>query len=82
MLFIDESQVTFLEDMMSERGYLDAKQMAVAFQMMRSNDLIWSRSIHDYLVGEPSFPSTSWPGTPMRHACRSACIRNIYGRSF
>ena len=56
MLFVDESQVTFLEDMMSERGYLDAKQMAGAFQMMRSNDLIWSRSIHDYLMGEPSFP--------------------------
>ena len=56
MLFIDESQVTFLEDMMWERGYLDSKQMAGAFQMLRSNDLVWSRSIHDYLMGEPSFP--------------------------
>ena len=56
MLFIDESQVAFLEDMMWERGYLDSKQMAGAFQMLRSNDLIWSRSIHDYLMGEQSFP--------------------------
>jgi polyhydroxyalkanoate synthase len=54
MLFIDESQVAFLEDTMSERGYLDSKQMAGAFQLARSNDLIWSRSIHDYLMGEPS----------------------------
>ena len=54
MLFIDESQVTFIEDIMWERGYLDAKQMTGAFQMLRSNDLVWSRSIHDYLMGEPS----------------------------
>ena len=52
MLFINESQVAFLEDMMWERGYLDSRQMAGAFQISRSNDLIWSRSIHDYLMGE------------------------------
>jgi len=55
MLFVDESQVAFLEDTMWERGYLEARQMAGAFQMLRSNDLIWSRSIHDYLMGEQSF---------------------------
>jgi len=54
MLFINESQVSFLEDMMWEQGYLDAKQMAGAFQLLRSNDLIWSRLIHDYLMGERS----------------------------
>jgi polyhydroxyalkanoate synthase len=52
MLFINESQVTFLEDMMWEQGYLDTKQMAGAFQLLRSNDLIWSRMVHDYLMGE------------------------------
>ncbi|WP_371195959.1 PHA/PHB synthase family protein [Glaciecola sp. SC05] len=52
MLFINESQVSFLEDMMWEQGYLDAKQMAGAFQLLRSNDLIWSRLVHDYLIGE------------------------------
>ncbi|EQD69111.1 PHA synthase, partial [mine drainage metagenome] len=49
-LFIDESQVTFLEDMMWEPGYLDGTQMAGAFQMLRSYDLIWSRITHDYLL--------------------------------
>jgi polyhydroxyalkanoate synthase len=52
MLFINESQLTFLEDVMWEQGFLDTKQMAGAFQILRSNDLIWSRMVHDYLMGE------------------------------
>lgn len=51
-LFINESQVSFLEDMMWEQGFLDAKQMAGAFQILNSNDLIWSRILRDYLMGE------------------------------
>ena len=52
MLFIDQSQVSYLEDLMWDKGYLDPKQMAGAFQLLRSNDLIWSRLVHDYLMGE------------------------------
>ena len=51
-LFINESQLAFLEDMMWEQGFLDTRQMAGAFQLLRSNDLIWSRVVHDYLMGE------------------------------
>jgi polyhydroxyalkanoate synthase len=51
-LFIDESQLSFLEDMMWEQGFLDSRQMAGAFHLLRSNDLIWSHVIHDYLLGE------------------------------
>lgn len=50
-LFIDDSQISFLESLMAEKGYLDTHQMAGAFQLLRSNDLIWSRLIHDYLLG-------------------------------
>lgn len=51
-LFINESQVAFLEDIMATRGYLKPDQMAGAFQLLRSNDLIWSRVIRHYLLGE------------------------------
>lgn len=51
-LFIDENQVTYLEDMMWQQGYLDTKQMAGAFQLLRSNDLIWSQMMQDYIAGE------------------------------
>lgn len=50
-LFVNESQITYLEDIMWEQGYLDAQQMAGAFQLLRSNDLIWSRIVHEYLMG-------------------------------
>lgn len=50
-LFIDQSQISYLEDVMWEKGYLDGSQMASAFSMLHSNDLIWSRLIRDYLLG-------------------------------
>jgi len=52
MLFIDESQIAYLEDMMWEQGYLDTEQMAGAFRLLRSNDLVWSHMVRQYLMGE------------------------------
>ncbi|MFT5645228.1 MAG: polyhydroxyalkanoate synthase [Janthinobacterium sp.] len=51
-LFIDESQIDFLENLMWRQGYLDTRQMTGAFQLLRSNDLIWSRIVDEYLLGK------------------------------
>jgi len=51
-LFIDEAQLHLLEAQMRQTGYLDASQMAGAFQMLRSYDLLWSRMIYEYMLGE------------------------------
>lgn len=50
-LFVDESQITYLQDIMWEKGYLDGSQMAGSFDMLNSADLIWSRLVSDYLLG-------------------------------
>lgn len=81
-LFINESQVSLLEDMMWERGYLESGQMAGAFQMLRSNDLIWSRNIHDYLMGEQSFAIDimAWnaDATRMPYRMHSQYLRSLF----
>jgi polyhydroxyalkanoate synthase subunit PhaC len=56
-LFTDDSQLALLDDVMWQQGYLDSTQMAGTFQMLRSNDLIWSRLIKTYLLGEREQPT-------------------------
>ena len=56
-LFITEDQLSFLGDIVKTQGYLSAEQMGGAFQMLQSNDLIWSRAIRDYMLGEHDTPN-------------------------
>jgi len=55
-LFITEDQLRFLADVIRTQGFLSSEQMGGAFQMLQSNDLVWSRVIHRYLLGQPEVP--------------------------
>jgi polyhydroxyalkanoate synthase len=55
-VFIDEEQLQALEDKMGSRGYLEGRDMATTFNMLRANDLIWSFVVNNYLLGQEPFP--------------------------
>jgi polyhydroxyalkanoate synthase len=57
LLFLDESQIAFLEDLMWAQGYLDRPQMARAFAAIRAEDLIHSRNIRRYFLGSDDLPT-------------------------
>jgi polyhydroxyalkanoate synthase len=84
-LFIDDSQVSLLEDMMSAQGYLDTHQMAGAFQLLRSNDLIWSKRVREYLLGRrpPMTDLMAWnaDSTRMPYAMHSEYLRRLFLRN-
>lgn len=81
-LFIDESQIAYLEDIMWDQGYLDGKQMAGAFTLLNSKDLVWSKMVHDYLMGarRPVTDLMAWnaDATRMPYRMHSEYLRSLY----
>ena len=53
LVFVDEDQISTLEREMEATGVLEGSKMAMAFNMLRSNDLIWSYVVSNYLKGQP-----------------------------
>jgi len=82
MVYVDESQLNTLERDMQSAGVLEGSKMAMAFNMLRSNDLIWTYVISNYLKGQtpPSFDLLHWnsDSTRMTAASHSFYLRNYY----
>jgi len=81
-LFISEAQLAFLDDIMWAKGYLDSSQMAGAFQMLRANDLIWSRLVRRYYLGDEDHPNDmmSWnmDATRMPYKMHSEYLHHLF----
>ena len=82
MLFINESELIFLEDMMWEQGFLETKLMAGSFQLLNSNDLVWSTVVQSYLMGErtPMVDLMAWnaDATRMPYRMHSEYLRQLF----
>jgi polyhydroxyalkanoate synthase len=82
MLFVNETQIAYLENLMWDQGYLDTHQMSGAFQLLRSNDLIWSRMVHDYLLGkrQPMTDLMAWNAdqTRLPYRMHSEYLRSLF----
>jgi polyhydroxyalkanoate synthase subunit PhaC len=81
-VFLGETAIDFVEQQMLERGYLDSREMSNMFNLLRSNDLIWSNVVNNYLLGQkpPAFDLLYWnsDGTRMARAAHSWYLRNTY----
>jgi polyhydroxyalkanoate synthase subunit PhaC len=82
LVFVDEDQIAALERDMQASGVLEGSKMAMAFNMLRSNDLIWSYVVSNYLKGQPpsAFDLLHWnsDATRMPAANHSYYLRNCY----
>lgn len=81
-LFIDDSQLTYLDDLMWEQGVLEGPQMGGSFTYLNTRDLLWSRLVRDYLLGhrQPLNDLMSWNQdvTRMPYRMHSEYLRSLY----
>lgn len=81
-VFLDEGSVRWICSNMRTQGFLDGKEMAATFRLMRSNSLIWHYVVHGWLYGErpPPFDVLYWnmDTTRMPAAMHEFYLREMY----
>ncbi|OSQ48376.1 PHA/PHB synthase family protein [Thalassospira alkalitolerans] len=84
-VFVDDKQIESIENRMAKDGYLDGRDMAMSFNMLRANDLIWSFVVNNYMLGKDPFPFDLlyWnsDSTRMPKAMHSFYLRNMYNKN-
>jgi polyhydroxyalkanoate synthase len=82
LVYVDEEQVRWIEDRMADNGYLPGSRMADAFNLLRSNDLIWSYVVNNYLLGKEPMPFDllywNYDATRMPAGVHSFYLREFY----
>ncbi len=85
-VFVDEHTLELVDSQM-DKGYLPARTMAKAFNLLRSNDLIWSYVVSNYMLGKEPFPfdllywnsdSTAMPAQVHHHYLENCYLKNAF----
>ena len=81
-VFIDEASVRYITNGMERKGYLDGKDMAASFRLLRSNSLIWHYVENGWLYGEKPAPFDvlfwNMDTTRMPYAMHAWYLRELY----
>lgn len=81
-VFLDEAQVNYLDEYLACKGYLDGYLLFQTFNLLRSNDLIWSFFVRNYLNGDkpPPMDILYWNAdyTNLPRAMSTFYLRNMY----
>jgi polyhydroxyalkanoate synthase len=81
-VFIDDQQLDALDKLSEKTGYLDGRYMALSFNLLRGNDLIWNYVVNNYLLGEdyPAFDLLHWNGdvTNLPARWHGEYLRDLY----
>ncbi len=84
-VFIDEEQLTKMDEQMAKTGYFEGSDMAEAFNLLRANDLIWGFVVNNYLMGKDPFPFDLlyWNSDSTRMPCKmhSFYLHNFYEKN-
>ncbi|HET7313953.1 alpha/beta fold hydrolase [Salinisphaera sp.] len=81
-LFINDSQLSWLDGLMWKQGYLDKTKMAGAFKLLRANDLVWQPLINNYWLGQdqPGIGLMAWnaDATRMPYRMHAEYLNRLY----
>lgn len=65
-VFLDKEEVDFRATQIAKEGVMSGKNLSLGFNMIRSNELIWSYFVNNYLKGKmpPPFDLLYWNSDP------------------